>query len=280
VLARCGMRVERHGKRRVGRRWPVSSKAVIGQRAGICGVVAAVVVVAACGGAGSAATTADLADVPPTTNPVSTTVDLAGVPPATGPVAATVDLYVPPGVDPSSECLERAVFGDPAESPYILPFNVGDRHLVTQSYCISGGGHANQLAYDFNMAIGVDVLAARGGVVLETKDSSPDDGQGEGDHNYVFIQHEDGTVAFYAHLRRGSVVVAVGEEVEAGQLIAASGNSGLTGRPHLHFGVYQGWPPREGYDVPVNFCNAHGPLDPRRGLMTDRVYEAESWDGV
>lgn len=275
------MRVERHGKRRVGTGWPVSSTAVIGQRAGICGVVAAVAFVAACRGADSTATAADPADVPPATDSVSTTADLAEVPSPTEPVSATVDLsYVPPGVDPSSECLERAVFRDPAESPYTLPFHVGNRHLVTQSYCISGGGHANQLAYDFNVAIGVDVLAARGGVVLDTKDSSPDDGQGQGDHNYVFIQHEDGTVAFYAHLRHGSVVVEEGERVEAGQRIAASGNSGLTGRPHLHFGVYQGWPPREGHDIPVNFRNARGPLDPRNGLMTDRVYAAESWDEV
>jgi murein DD-endopeptidase MepM/ murein hydrolase activator NlpD len=194
--------------------------------------------------------------------------------------STTLDLsYIPPGVEASSACLRRAVFGDPAQSLYILPFPVGERHLITQSYCISSGGHANQLAYDFNMAIGADVLAARGGTVLETKDDSPDNGQGEGDHNYVFIQHEDGTVAFYAHLKRDSVVVEVGEWVEAGQRIAASGNSGLTGgRPHLHFGVYRGWPPREGVDVPVNFRNAHGPLDPRNGLMTDRVYVAEPWD--
>ena len=194
-------------------------------------------------------------------------------------VPTTIDLsYVPPGVAPESSCLERAVFGDPAESEYMLPFPVGDRHLLTQSYCISSGGHSNQLAYDFKMGIGVDVLAARDGVVLDTKDSSPDNGEGSGEHNYVFIQHEDGTVAFYAHLKRDSVVVADGDTVTAGDRIAASGNSGLTGRPHLHFGVYQGWPPQEGHDVPVNFRNAHGPLDPRNGLMSERVYVAEPWE--
>ena len=58
------------------------------------------------------------------------------------------------------------------------------------------------------------------------------------------IEHPDGTVAFYAHLMQESVVVGVGQQVARGELIALSGNSGATGGlPHLHFGVYQGWPP-------------------------------------
>ena len=41
--------------------------------------------------------------------------------------------------------------------------------------------------------------------------------------------------------------------------ITASGNSGnTTGMPHLHFGAYQSWPAREGFDMPVNFRSAEG----------------------
>jgi murein DD-endopeptidase MepM/ murein hydrolase activator NlpD len=130
---------------------------------------------------------------------------------------------------------------------------------VSQSICSSPGSHRNQLAYDFEMPVGADVTAARGGIVMLTGDNTPDIGteQYKGQANYVFIKHEDGTVAFYAHLKQDSVVVRVGERVEIGQRIAASGNSGYTGgNPHLHFGVYAWWPPEEGYDVPVNFRNA------------------------
>lgn len=36
--------------------------------------------------------------------------------------------------------------------------------------------------------------------------------------------------------------------------------------PHLHFGVYEGWPAREGFDMPVDFRNAEGTLGKRNGL--------------
>jgi len=49
-----------------------------------------------------------------------------------------------------------------------------------------------------------------------------------------------------------------------------SGNTG--GFPHLHFGVYQVWPMNEGFNVPVNFSNADGPLDAEGGAMKDKLY--------
>jgi murein DD-endopeptidase MepM/ murein hydrolase activator NlpD len=181
---------------------------------------------------------------------------------------------VPDEVDPGSPCLERAEFGDSAVSPYLLPYRPGEFYLLAQSYCRSDGGHRNQLAYDFAMPVGRDVLAARAGEVVAVKEDSPDDGRGRGRHNFVFVQHEDGTVAFYAHLQQEGVLVGVGDTVAAGDVIALSGNSGLTGRPHLHFGVYRWWPPQEGFDVPVNFRNAAGRLDPHGGLIEGLVYEA------
>jgi murein DD-endopeptidase MepM/ murein hydrolase activator NlpD len=174
-------------------------------------------------------------------------------------------------------CLERAVFGDPAQSPYVLPYPVGAAYRVAQGYCYAGGGHRDQLAYDFDMPIGADVTAARAGVVRRTRDDLPDYGaeQDPGQHNHILIEHEDGTVAFYGHLKQGSVVVRAGDRVAAGRRIAASGNSGNTlGEPHLHFGVYQFWPATERYDVAVNFRNAEGPLDGRGGLMPGTTYTA------
>ncbi len=187
----------------------------------------------------------------------------------------------PLGPQPETQtCLGRAVFDVAAASDYILPYPVGEAYSISQSYCYPAGGHRNQLAYDFAMPIGADVIAARSGVVRLTRDDVPDDGTGTDptEHNDVYIEHADGTVAFYAHLQQGSVAVAVGEAVTAGQRIAASGNSGNTGGlPHLHFGVYQDWPPQEGVDVAVNFRNADGPLDARGGLQQGISYEARPW---
>ena len=193
---------------------------------------------------------------------------------STSTTTTTEALPVPNGVNPNSPCLERAVFGDPAGSLYTLPYPVGEEYWISQSYCFSEGGHRNQLAYDFDMPVGAEVLASRAGVVKEVKQDSPDTGRGRGLHNYVFIQHDDGTVAFYAHLMLDGVAVKPGDEVEPGEFIAFAGNSGLTGGPHLHFGVYQYWPPREGADVPVNFRNASGQHDSRGGLAIWRLFEA------
>lgn len=174
-------------------------------------------------------------------------------------------------------CLERAVFGDPAVSPYVLPYPVGASYRLAQGYCYPDGGHRNQLAYDFDMPIGRDVVAARAGVVRRVRDDLPDTGatQDASQHNNILIQHDDGSVAFYGHLRQNSIVVQVDQRVAQGQRIAASGNSGNTlGEPHLHFGVYQSWPATEGFDLAVNFRNAKGSLGERRGLVAGATYEA------
>lgn len=52
--------------------------------------------------------------------------------------------------------------------------------------------------------------------------------------NHVVIDHEDGTYSAFAHLRRGSLRVAVGERVLAGQQLGEVGNSGNSSEPHLH----------------------------------------------
>ncbi len=176
-------------------------------------------------------------------------------------------------------CLERAVFGDPADSPYILPWTTGKTFQLIQGYCSTYGGHKDQLAYDFALPIGEPVTASRAGIVKEVREDLPDNGiaPGPGAHNHVMIQHADGTVAFYAHLKQFSILVDVGNHVSAGDLIALSGNSGDTaGEPHLHFGVYQGWPAVEGFDVAVNFKNCEGPLDGRGGLMKGTFYKARA----
>jgi murein DD-endopeptidase MepM/ murein hydrolase activator NlpD len=184
-------------------------------------------------------------------------------------------------VTPPATCFDRAVFGDPADSPYILPYPVGLAYEVNQKYCQHDSSHSNQLSYDFAMALGDVVTAARSGRVMELVDSFADDGTDSGamEYNYVLILHEDGTVAFYAHLMQDSVVVEVGDQVEAGQPIARVGFSGMPADvpPCLHFGVYAYFPPVEGHDVPVNFRNTAGRLDARNGLTLYVEYEALPW---
>jgi len=138
---------------------------------------------------------------------------------------------------PSSSCLDRAIFGDPAQSSYVLPYPVGSSYEVVQGYCGSGpwSSHNNRFALDFGMSIGDPVTASRGGTVVYVIDEFDDSGLNDDSKlNSLVIQHEDGTAALYAHLRQGSATVAAGTWAVTGEVIARSGNSGFTdNRPHF-----------------------------------------------
>jgi len=56
--------------------------------------------------------------------------------------------------------------------------------------------------------------------------------------NHVVIAlPEDGLFVALVHLRRGSVLVRAGQAVQAGQQLAACGNSGNSTQPHVHLQV-------------------------------------------
>jgi peptidase M23-like protein len=53
--------------------------------------------------------------------------------------------------------------------------------------------------------------------------------------NHLVLDLGDGVYAVLAHLRRGSLRVAKGQRVAAGERLADCGNSGNSTEPHLHF---------------------------------------------
>lgn len=226
----------------------------------------AVVLLAALGACGDAAEPVRPAtSTLPTSTTVATTVASSTT---TKPVVTTTTRR-----SAADRCLDRAEFGDPADSPYVLPFPPGDGYSIIQSYCNDDGSHESQLAYDFAMPLGSLVVAARGGVVVEVKEDVPNDEYSRF-LNQVLIRHDDGTVGFYAHLQHLGALVEVGDEVDQGDEIGLSGATGRTGGPVLHFGVFSTWPPLEGRDEPVVFRNADGPTDKRGGLRQGSFYRA------
>jgi hypothetical protein len=94
-----------------------------------------------------------------------------------------------------------------------------------------------------HMARGVGVLAAAPGTVVAIRDGMPDIRQGRPGApdvtgvecgNGVRIDHGAGWETQYCHLRAGSVAVASGDAVAAGQRIGFVGLSGEASFPHVH----------------------------------------------
>lgn len=56
--------------------------------------------------------------------------------------------------------------------------------------------------------------------------------------NHVVITHSDGTKTLYAHMGPGSVDIAPGSIVQAGEKIGIEGTSGNSTGNHLHYAVY------------------------------------------
>ena len=53
---------------------------------------------------------------------------------------------------------------------------------------------------------------------------------------WVLIEHQNGLSSLYAHLSR--IKASAGQEINTGDLVGYSGNSGYSTGPHLHFTVY------------------------------------------
>lgn len=94
------------------------------------------------------------------------------------------------------------------------------------------------------MAAGVPVYAPAPGTVLGVRDGMEDrviesraDVAGRECGNGLVIDHGDGWHTQLCHLARGSVTVATGDTVSAGQQVGAVGLSGATQFPHVHLSV-------------------------------------------
>ncbi|TQJ51965.1 M23 family metallopeptidase [Phycicoccus sp. SLBN-51] len=99
---------------------------------------------------------------------------------------------------------------------------------------------------DFGCPVGTPVVAMSKGTVTFV-------GQESGYGNKVEIEYWDGTVSYYAHL--DSFNVTVGQQVESGELVARSGNTGHSTGPHLHLEIH---PDGGGAIDPAPWLHAHG----------------------
>ena len=134
----------------------------------------------------------------------------------------------------------------PAPAPLlpVVPVEEAGHHFpVAGAYDLGGDGarfgaprqgHSHR-GHDITAAEGTPVVAPYAGTVEFVRFQRTGagwyvvlDGDGE-DRDYVFM-----------HLRAGSILVAPGQAVSAGQPIAQVGNTGSSTGPHLHFEIWVG----------------------------------------
>ncbi|MCD8507803.1 MAG: peptidoglycan DD-metalloendopeptidase family protein [Candidatus Pacebacteria bacterium] len=107
---------------------------------------------------------------------------------------------------------------------------------------VSQGYHGPWRAVDYAMPIGSPIGAAGAGTVIAARSPSAWNG---GYGGLIILQHPNGAQTYYAHLDQ--LKVSVGQQVEQGQLIGLSGNTGRSTGPHLHFEI------RNWGDIPMNW---------------------------
>lgn len=83
---------------------------------------------------------------------------------------------------------------------------------------------------DIAVEEGTDVVAVKSGTVTEVRTSAT--------YGKVLkYETEDGYEVMYAHLSQ--VLVKKGDEIRQGQVVAKSGNTGLSTGPHLHYSLWR-----------------------------------------
>ncbi|MFK8029819.1 MAG: peptidoglycan DD-metalloendopeptidase family protein [Gammaproteobacteria bacterium] len=79
------------------------------------------------------------------------------------------------------------------------------------------------------------ILAVAQGTVLAFEDGNFDRNTScTGSWNFVTVGHPNGYKTIYGHLKKDSVVVNVGDVVDAGTVLGVVGSSGCSTAPHLH----------------------------------------------
>ena len=146
---------------------------------------------------------------------------------------------VPPGplageALPVAHALLAAVPGRPASAagpsiPHRWPLD--EPGVITRGQIGEGGADEAHPGIDIAVPTGTPIRASGGGTVART---GSDAEYGE----FVLIDHPEGYQTMYGHASR--ILVADGEEVSAGQVVALSGSTGRSTAPHLHFEVRRG----------------------------------------
>jgi hypothetical protein len=169
---------------------------------------------------------------------------LAPVAPQGGAVSFAWPLRLAAGSsDPGYHGVSGFVDHDARYPNYLLDYACGTRTYDLASGYNHKGTDYFLWPFDWNKmdASEVEVVAAAGGVIVGKSDGNYDRScsMSGGQWNAVYIQHDDGSTAWYGHMKAGSVTSkGIGASVGVGEYLGVVGSSGNSTGPHLHLEVY------------------------------------------
>lgn len=130
-----------------------------------------------------------------------------------------------------------------------FPNKVTDYNGGSKSYDTENGYNHRGLdifiwPYSWNMVDqnGLTVIAAAPGQIIFKRDGQFDRSCSLNGNqwNAIYIQHSDGSVAWYGHLKEGSLTSKeIGATVATGEYLGVVASSGNSTGPHLHFEVFE-----------------------------------------
>lgn len=138
-------------------------------------------------------------------------------------------------------------------------------HIITQAFGENLNGYyaseglLGHQGLDFAMPIGTPLFSSVKGTVVAV---SLDIQRGEGvsimsDDLFTYKGQSCKFIVLVWHLKDKSIVVKVGDNVEAGQFLGLSGNTGQTTGPHLHYSI-----------MPIAPDGSRRPLEPNNGYRS------------
>ena len=120
-----------------------------------------------------------------------------------------------------------------------------------------------------------EVVAAADGTIVARHDGNFDRSCGFNSNfwNAVYVRHADGSIAWYGHMKNGSLTPkSVGMTVVAGEKLGVIGSSGNSTGPHLHFELYDATGKlQDPYQGPCNSMNAFTWWTVQEGYRAPRI---------
>ena len=155
--------------------------------------------------------------------------------------------------DPDYHGISNFVDLDPTYPNHLLDYTCG-----TRTYDLASGyNHAgiDIFLWPYPWILmdqgAIQIVAAAPGTIVGKVDGNDDrscPNNYSADWNAVYVQHADGTVAWYGHMRKFSQTAkAIGQSVAVGEYLGQVGSAGFSTGPHLHFELHSSNMP--GYSV-------------------------------